>query len=110
MQSVFKTILGILIMVMILFSGLGILWANNEAVAAESYIQRVADEVSSANLRTDVLDAEVDQAKKDGYTLSYDVMDDNHGVRHYVVLKLHYQYKVSVAALSGTHEKTMTVY
>lgn len=71
MQSVFKTILGILIMVMILFSGLGVLWANNEAVAAENYIQRVADEVSTSNLREDVLKAEVEQAKKDGYTLSY---------------------------------------
>ena len=95
---------------MILFSGLGVLWANNEAVAAENYIQRVADEVSSSNLRDDVLKAEVKQAKKDGYTLSYDTMDDNLGVRHYVILKLTYQYKVSVAALSGTHEKTMTVY
>lgn len=110
MQSIFKTILGILIMVMILFSGLGVLWANNEAVAAENYIQRVANEVSAANLREDVLKAEVEQAKKDGYTLSYDAMDDNHGMRHYVVLKLKYTYKVSVAALSGEHEKTMTVY
>lgn len=110
MQSIYKTILGILIMIMILYAGLGVLWANNEAVAAENYLQRVADEVSAANLRTEVLDAEVKQAKTDGYTLSYDVMDDNYGVRHYVVLKLKYKYKVSVAALSGEHEKTMTVY
>lgn len=110
MQSIFKTILAILIVVLITYVGLGVLWANNESVAAENYLQRVTYEVSSANLRTNVLDAEVEKAKDDGYTLSYDVMDDNHGVRHYVTLTLTYTYKVGIAALTGEHQRTSTAY
>ena len=110
MHSIFKTILSILLVAMIAYTGIGVLWAYNAAVAAEQYLNKVTREVSTANLRTNVLDAEVQDAKDHDYELSYETMDDNHGTRHYVSLTLKYKYTVGIAALSGQHQRTATAY
>lgn len=110
MHSIYKTILGILIMVLILYVGMGVLWANNEAVEASSYLNTVGDEISCANLRQNVIDSCVEQAAENNYLLTYEVVENTDGTRAYVVLTLSYKYTVSVAALSGWHQKTLTVY
>ena len=111
MESIFKAILGIIIMVMILYVGLGLIWANNEATAADQYLHTVAHEISTANLRQNVIEACQEQAEDNGYKLDVDYISENEdGTRNYVVLTLNYKYKVSVAALTGNHKKTITVY
>ena len=111
MQSVFKTILGILIVAMILSTGLGILWANNQAVAANEYVHTVADEISTANLRDNVIEACKQQAQENGYVLETEYISENpDGTRNNVVITLRYRYTVGIVALSGWHEKTLTVY
>ena len=89
---------------------MGVLWANNQAIEASSYLNTVGDEISSANLRQNVIDSCVEQAAENNYLLTYEVYEDANGMRAYVVLTLSYRYTVSVAALSGWHQKTLTVY
>lgn len=111
MQSIFKTILGILIGVTILYICLSVLWANNEATAADQYLHEIGAEISSANLRDNVIIACQEQAIENGYEeLTYEVYEDSKGFRKYVVLTLKYRYSTGVASLSGVHEKTITVY
>lgn len=111
MQSIFKTILGILIAVTIAYIGLSLIWANNEAVAADQYLHKIGAEVSSANLRDNVIIACQEQATSNGYEeLRYEVFEDANSERKYVVLILKYRYSAGIASLSGPHEKSITVY
>lgn len=110
MGSIWKTILGVFISVIIIYCGLGILWANNDAVAAESYLHTIGNEISAANLQETVIEDCKTQAKENGYELRYQMVKDVEGYTSYVVLTLEYEYTVSFASLSGTHTKTMTVY
>ena len=110
MGSIFKTILGIFLSITIIYCGLGIIWANNDAIAAESYLHTIGNEISAGNLQETVITDCQEQARDNGYELTYHVVKDMEGYTSYVVLTLEYDYSVSFASLSGKHTKTMTVY
>lgn len=110
MGSIFKTILGIVITIVIVYCGIGILWANNEAVAAETYLHEIGNEISAANLKESVISECVTQVSENDYELHYEIVHDMDGYASYVNLTLDYKYTVSFISLSGTHTKKMTVY
>ena len=110
MGNIFKTILGIVITIVIVYCGIGILWANNEAVAAETYLHEIGNEISAANLKESVITDCATQATENGYELHYDIVYDMDGYASYANLTLDYKYMVGFLSLSGTHVKKMTVY
>jgi hypothetical protein len=110
MSSIFKTVLGVVIAAVIIYCGLGILWANNEAVAAENYLQNIGHQISEANLQESVILGCAKQAEENGYTLTWETVNGSDGYAAYVNLTLAYEYRVSIASHSGTHTRTMTVY
>ena len=110
MDGIIKTILGVVISVVIIYTGLGFLWANNEAVAAEAYLHKVGNEISASNLNEDVVKECQTQATENGYTLIYEIIKDANGVALYVNLELQYTYSVTFVKLAGVHSHYMSVF
>jgi hypothetical protein len=112
-ENIWKVILGIFISVMIVFSGLGILEANNELVAAEQYLYAVASEISASNFAKTVSDAKIEDAKSRSYELRVQMVDVGEGrTKHtaYAVLTMQYPYEIAMIRLHTTRTKQIIVY
>jgi hypothetical protein len=112
-ENIWKVILGVFISVMIVFSGLGILKANNELMAAEQYLYAAGSEISASNFAKVVSDAKIEDAKKRSYELSVNLVDVGEGrTKHtvYAVLTMQYPYEIALIHLHTTRTKQIIVY
>jgi hypothetical protein len=113
MENICKAILGVFISVMIVFSGLGILEANNDLTAAERYLYAVAGEISASNFAEEVRKAKVEDARERNYELDVRLVNIGEGQSErtaYAVLTLHYPYEIALLGVHTTRTKQMIVY
>lgn len=106
MSSFLKIILGVFISLVIVFSGIGILGANNDANAASSYIQYVSNEIALSNFSQDVIDALVLEAKTEpnNYELSVEKKGmDAAGNCKYAEVELTYTYSIKILGVESQH-------
>lgn len=111
MGSIWKIILGIFISVVIVFSTIGVIGANNDAVAADAYLQKVAVEISASNFNSTTIDELKAEATTNGYTLDVELSasTDATGAPQYAIVKLTYTYRVALIGLASQHDKEMIV-
>ena len=113
MENIWKVILGIFISVMIVFSGLGILKANNDSASAEHYLYAVGIEISASNFAREVCAEKVAEAKGRDYELTVEFVDVGEGKSAhtaYAILTMNYPYEISLLNLHTTHTKQLVVY
>jgi hypothetical protein len=113
MENIWKVILGIFVSVMIIFSGLGILKANNELAAAEQYLYAVGSEISASNFAKSVSDAKVEEARERSYELEVELINTGEGrSMHtaYAILTMSYPYDIALLHLHTTRTRQLIVY
>lgn len=110
MDSIFKTTLGMVICIMIIYCGMGVLYANNEAIAADNYLQAVRDTISAGNLQQRVIDSCEANANNNGYVLNTTRINDTNGYTTCIYIELEYNYTVGFLNYSGKHTKTTVAY
>lgn len=111
MGSVWKTILGVLLAVIIVVAGSSMLEANNNAVLAENYLHKAVAEYSASNFNAKVLNSLTKEAAQMGYELKETQnVKDSWGYTSYAILELRYSYEISAIGLSQTHGKSAIVY
>jgi predicted urease superfamily metal-dependent hydrolase len=113
MENIWKVILGVFISVMIVFSGLGILEANNELMAAEQYLYAAGSEISVSNFAKAVSNAKIEEAKQRSYELDVSLVEVGEGrTKHtaYAVLTMQYPYEIALIHLRMTRTKQIIVY
>ena len=111
MGSIWKVILGIFVSIVIVFTTIGVIGANNDAMAADAYLQKMAIEISASNFNTEVIEELKEEALTNDYVLDVELSNslDPTGVPLYAVVKLEYSYKVALIKLSSKHTKEMIV-
>lgn len=113
METIWKSILGIFISVMIIFSGLAILGANNAAAEAERYLYAAACEISAANFVEEVCQQKIEEASHYDYALSIEMAGDkveDAFYTGYAVLIMEYPYDVPLIGLHSMQRKQLVVY
>lgn len=109
MESIFKVILGIFISVIIVFSGFGVLEANNEAMEAEHYLHAVGRMISESDFSKEVVRTAIEKADAQGYKLYVQYAMDGQDIL-YAVVSLEYPYDIALFHLHTMHRKQITVY
>lgn len=111
MESIWKTILGVLVAVLITLAGSAILHANNDAINAQNFLYGAANQYSASNFSETVLAECSRQAAEFGYTLSEtEKITDICNTTQYVVLELTYTYRIPVLGVNREHSKTVVVH
>lgn len=111
MGSIWKVILGIFVSIVIVFTTIGVIGANNDAVAADAYLQKVAIEISASNFNLETINELKQEASANDYTLEVELSNslDSTGTPLYAMVKLKYTYKVTLIKLNSEHTKEMIV-
>ena len=111
MGSIWKVILGVFVCVVIIFTTIGVIGANNDAMAADAYLQKVAAEISASNFNEEAINELIAEATTNNYTLEVELSDtlDETGTPIYAIAKLKYKYKVALISLVSEHTKEMLV-
>lgn len=113
MENIWKVILGVFISAMIIFSGLGILQANNDAAYAERYLYMVGNEISMSDFSDEVCDKKIEEARRNNYELKVHKMRVGEGKSMhtaYAILTMKYPYSISILNLQLTFTKQLIVY
>jgi hypothetical protein len=113
MENIWKVILGVFISAMIIFSGLGILEANNAMNTAEQYLYIAGSEISASDFAEEVSRAKMEEAKKRSYELEVRLIhvgEGKSGHTAYAVLTMQYPYEISLLHLRTVRTKQLIVY
>ena len=106
MSSFLKIILGVFISVVIVFSGIGVIGANNDANAASSYLEYVSNEIATSNFSQAVINDLITEARTapNDYILTVTPRGvDSTGNYHYAEVELTYTYKIKILGVESTH-------
>lgn len=104
MSSIFKTILGIFISIVIVYSGLGIIGANNDANAASSYLEYISNEIAASNFSQEVIDELIAEASTspNDYELKV-TTKGTENTNRYAELELTYTYRIKLLGVESEH-------
>lgn len=104
MGSIWKTILGLVVFILLVFGCINVVSANNDAVAAENYLNEVSEIISESNLSSNTIQKVIKEAKDNGYELTVNKKSTQIG-SGYAELTLKYEYKIPMLGVSSEHEK-----
>ena len=95
LDMVFKAFVGILAAVVIIGSGLGVVSAFSQTVAADNYLETVSKVIVESNYNGEVINNCIDEAALNGYTLKVDVIRSaKAGMKNYATLQLTYYFEI----------------
>lgn len=106
MSAIWKTILGFLIAVVIIVCSIGIIKANNDAVAANDYLGELATTIAESYFSQSVINECVAEATSNGYKLEVLLYgNDEPGGKKAAKLELTYNYEIAVIGVLSEHTK-----
>ena len=110
MSEILKSVIAVFLVILIVFSGVSIVIANNESTAANDYLEEVALVISESNYSTSVIQECIDEATENGYTLTVNVVGSSSpGMKRYAEITLEYDYEVGMFGVSDPKYKTKIV-
>lgn len=106
MEQISKTFLGIIILLLVTFSGVGIISASIDAAHAEEYASDVASVIEASNYSNNVIQICKDKAAEAGYTLEVTLKDiDNDGHNDMAEVIVNYKYTIAILNITGTEHQ-----
>lgn len=101
MSEVLKSVLAMFLVILIAAAGASILVANQESTAAGDYLEEVSRVIAESNYSMNVIQACMEEAAANGYTLNVDVIGASvPGMKRYAEVTLEYYYEVSMFGVS----------
>ena len=99
MSSIFKTILGIFISIVIVYSGIGIIGA-----AASSYLEYISNEIAASNFSQEVINELIAEASSgpNDYELKV-TTKGTEGTNRYAEVELTYTYRIKLLGVESEH-------
>lgn len=95
LDMVFKAFVGILAAVVIIGSGLGVVSAFSQTIAADNYLETVAKVIVESNYSEDIIDDCIDEAAQNGYSLEVDVIRSaKAGMKSYATVEMTYYFEI----------------
>lgn len=103
MDQIFKSYMGVVMLFLLLFVGIGIISASMDASAAEDFAAESASVIESSNYSSEVISNLKTEAHKSGYELYVTTQDtDGDGVPNIAEVTVDYQYSIPVLNITGT--------
>lgn len=107
MGNIMKVTLSVILILFMTFIAVGMIGGNNDADAADAYLQRCSAELQICNFDDTVIITLQTEAASNGYTLTVDKKTDLKGDVQYAIIELTYKYKVPIIGLESEHIKTI---
>lgn len=103
MEQYGKAFLGLILIVILSFTGVGIISASIDASHAEQYASNIATYIESSNFSEKVIEKCKETAKEKGYELTVNTSDSNDdGWIDFAEINLTYDYSISVLNVKGS--------
>lgn len=102
MESIFKGFLGMFFLLILSFTGVGLIEASIDARKADSFLSEAVELIEAGHYRDAVIDACASDAKSRGYELDIDIVENERG-ECFGTAKLSYSYRVPLLGLSQEH-------
>ena len=99
MESIFKGFLGIFFLLILSFTGIGLIEASLYARLADSYLSKTVSRIEASHFSQKVKTACIEDAKKRGYKLELK-LSKNDADEYYGTAYLEYVYEVPMLGLS----------
>lgn len=110
MSEILKSVIAIFLIIIIAASGVGVVSANNESIAAGEYLEEVAIVISESNYSTSVIQECIEEAVQNGYTLTVDMTGAGEpGMKRYAEVTLAYSYDMKLFGVSDAKVKKKIV-
>ena len=110
LDIVFKAFVGILAAVVIIGSGLGVVSAFSQAVAADNYMETVSKVIVESNYNESVINKCRTEAASNGYTLVVNVsLSGKAGVKSYATVKLTYYFEIPLFGIRQEKTQIKTI-
>ncbi len=103
MESIFKGFLGIFFLMVISFTGIGVIEASIEARNADTFLSESVSSIEAGHYNRQVISACMTDADSRGYQLDVEIVGNDVG-ECCGRARLLYQYRVPVLGLRQTHE------
>lgn len=105
MDNIFKSYIGIVMIFLLLFVGIGILSATIDASAAEDFASESASIIEASNYSTEVIHNLQTKAQSSNYELTVNVKDvDGDNIPDMAEVVVDYQYSIPILNITGaTH-------
>ena len=105
MGQVIKVYMGLFFLLLEALAGMGIVAAGVQTAAARDYHSDIMEEISCSNFNDGVMEACINQAKKEGYEVNIEPMvyDGESNIQLASVV-LNYEYAIPVLNLFSRHE------
>lgn len=103
MESIFKGFLGMFFLLVLSFTGVGLIEASFDARKADSFLSESVGMIEAGHYRKTVVDACKSDAKSRGYELDVDVVENEQG-ECFGKATLSYCYRVPILGLEQEHE------
>jgi hypothetical protein len=106
MGVIWKTVLAFLVTVIIAATGISITKGNADMAAASHYLEEVSAVIRESNYNKEIVNACVNEAKKNGYELQVQLMGSGQKwTKGYAKVILHYEYKLPLLGVASQKEK-----
>lgn len=110
MGTIIKVYTAIFLVLMTVFVSVGILSVQVDVQNARDYHAAVVNEIENSNHNSSVIDACVEEAKNNGYTLTVDSYTNSSGNYSFTVSKVVLKYKYTIAFLNIQSDKEIMGY
>ena len=104
MEQIGKTFMGLFLILIITFVGVGVVSTSVDAAHAEQYAANIANYVESSNYSEDVINKCKLAANKKGYTVEINLYDtDNDTWNDMAEINLRYKYSIQILNVKGSY-------
>ncbi len=107
MGQIWKAVPPIIFVLFLAFVSIFVISGNNDANAADAYLQKCATELQICNFNDTVIDQLKAEAQQNGYKLSVEKMVDSYGDVMYATIELTYTYDIAFIQMDKEHTKTI---
>ena len=104
MGLIMKTALSLILMLMIAFTTISTIGANNESEAADSYMQQCTAELQVCNFNEAVFEKIKKEAEEYDYVLTMETVKDAYGDVLYAVIEMEYTYRMPLLEFESKHK------
>lgn len=108
MHEVFEKIFDVILIIISVGCCLGTISANNSSIAANRYLSQITNKISAGNISENVISYYEEDAKKNGYTIDVNVVNEDIYGSRYADITLHYYYEIPLLKVKTEHLKTST--
>lgn len=103
MDQIFKSYMGVVMLFLLLFVGIGIISASMDASAAEDFAAESASVIEASNYSNEVISNLKTEAAQSGYVLNITTQDtDGDNIPDIAEVVVDYQYSIPILNIMGT--------